>query len=107
MKTKRITNTLIVISCTIMLLVNICILFSIHIFKVQIKGGNISTSNNIESVNQIENANKTKGRIYTVKSSVWLDSVDESQIYNTFELIERIYRDKYLDEPYKIKRIHL
>lgn len=107
MKIKRITNILIIISCTIMLLVNICILFSIHIFKVQIRGGNISASNNIESANQVEDTNKTKGRIYTVKSSVWLDSIDESQTYNTFELIERIYQDKYLDEPYKIKRIHL
>lgn len=114
----------VVIFYSIALLLNTYTLFNARIFKVQIQGGEISSSNSTidytagDSENEKweideEKSNseltyyKVKPRSYTIGWSVWLESVDEVQVYNIVELGARIYKDKSFEEPLKIKRIHL
>lgn len=113
----------IIIGYSIALLLNTYTLFNARIFKVQIQGGEISSSSSTidytagdsedekweideEKSNSELTYYKVKPRSYTIGWRVWLESVDEDQVYNIVELGARIYRDKSLEEPLKIKRIH-
>ena len=123
MKKERIFEW-VIIGYSIALLLNTYTLFNARIFRVQIQGGEIAASRSTidyttgdsedekweidkEKSNSELTYHKVKPRTYTIGSSVWLESVDEDQVYNIVELGARIYRDKSLEEPLKIKRIHL
>ena len=126
MTQKRFNLWMTAICFSVALMLNTCMLFNLRVFKVQIHGGIIysSKTDNKEEIDTSdynedteaeideERSNseltyyKTKPHTYTVEHSVYLESVDESEVYNIFELGERIYEDKSLDVPYKIKRIH-